>query len=67
MAETFTIKPRADNPMGLMRYIVTQAREEFPEAEQVEIRALWGSRRKKGKVHHTVVANAPNWALERQK
>jgi len=67
MAETFTKKPKASNPMGLMRYIVSQAREDFPEAEHVEIRALWGLRGQKQTVHHRVVATAPDWTLERQK
>lgn len=66
MAETFTIKPKAKNPRGLVRYIVQQAREDFPDASQVEVRATWGNRHRPGKVNHRMVASAPDWALERQ-
>ena len=67
MAETFTIKPKAKNPKGLVRYIVRQAHEDFPEAAEIEVRATWGNRRQPGETHHRMVAAAPDWTLERER
>jgi len=67
MAETLVKKPRAKNRVGLGRYILTRARAEFPDAKTIEIRSIWAKRRRSPKLHHRMVARAPEWTLEDEK
>ena len=67
MAETLVKKPRAKNRIGLARFIVQKVQEDFPDVERVDIVSRWGGRGGPGKVHHSIVARAPNWTLEDRK
>ncbi|MGB0638948.1 MAG: hypothetical protein ACPGTU_06435 [Myxococcota bacterium] len=67
MAETLVKKPKAVNRLGLGRFIVNHAREDFPDAERIEIRSLSGRRPgSKLRTRHRMVATAPSWKLEDQ-
>jgi hypothetical protein len=65
MVETLVKDGKAKNVPGLSRYIVARVREDFPEAQSVELRALRG--RFPGTElteHHRITAQAPRWTLE---
>jgi hypothetical protein len=65
MAETLVKKSKAANRLGLGRFIVSHAREDFPEAQRIEIRSLSGRRTGKSlRTHHRMMASAPSWKLE---
>ncbi len=62
--ETTAKDPKAKNTAGMVRWIVTAAREDYPEAERVEVRAWWG--RFPGKtlhLHHGWTVTAPSWEV----
>lgn len=67
MAETMVSIPKARNRLGLGRAIVTAARDDFPNAQSVEIRSTWARRGKPATVHHYMTAHAPDWNLEDHK
>ena len=67
MVESTARKRNSKNWRGLSRYIAEQAREDFPEAESIEIRAkqvrfTGGEER----VRHRIVMAAPDWEAELQ-
>ena len=64
MAETLVKKRRAKNRVGLARFIVATARQDFPEAKRIEIVSVWGNRKNAGKPHHRITSSAPDWTLE---
>ncbi len=64
IAETLVKKPNAKNRLGLARYVVAMARQDFPEAESIELRSVWGDRAGEESVHHAIRASAPTWSLE---
>jgi len=65
MVETTTMQTMAQNWEGLSRFIVRRAVAEWPEAERVELRAIWTPFPGDGEttVHHRIVAVAPEWQV----
>jgi hypothetical protein len=65
MAESLVKKAKAANRIGLSRFIVERARADYPDAQRIEIRSLTGRRPgKRLRVHHSMVATAPDWDIE---
>ena len=67
MVESTARKRNSKNWRGLSRYVAEQAREDFPEAKSVEIRATQvrftgGEER----VRHRILMAAPDWEAELQ-
>ena len=67
MVETLVKKPKAKNRVGLARFIVNHAKEDFPGVQRIDISSFWGDRKGKTKRHHRIIAEAPNWTLQDQK
>lgn len=66
MVEMTTKKFNSANWRGLSRYIVAQARIEWPDAQQVELVALSGPRPGTNlKTTHRITAKAPDWVPEK--
>lgn len=54
------------NWRGLMRLVVARVRADFPEAQEVVLRAMWGDWGACGaEEHHRFVARAPDWEAVR--
>ena len=68
VVESVASKPKAANRKGLARFIVDQARADFPKIRRVDIISMSGRRpgdRLERK--HRFVARSPEWKLEEQK
>jgi len=64
VVESTTARKKAANRRGLGRFIVAQARQDFPKIRKVEIISLIGKRPgRKLRTHHRMVAEAPDWNL----
>lgn len=64
MVESTTVDRNSPNWKGLSHFIVARAREDFPTATRVELRCLAGSfPGQKLTVHHSYVAEAPDWTV----
>jgi hypothetical protein len=66
VVESTTKKNKSGNWRGLSRYVVQQARAEWPEATKVELVAL--KRRRSAtrlKSSHRITSTAPDWGLEK--
>lgn len=64
MVESTAMKKNAPNWRGLSRYVVAQAREAWPDAREVELKALFGPYPGTDlKTGHTISASAPDWKL----
>jgi hypothetical protein len=62
MVEMTTKKFNSANWKGLTRYVVHEAREEWPEAQKVELVALSGPRPgRRLRPTHRITATAPDW------
>lgn len=62
MVESTAQKKNAPNWRGLSRFIVSSAREDFPDAQKVEMRAMVGPfPGTELKLSHSVTASAPGW------
>jgi len=68
VVESIAGKPKAVNRKGLGRFIVAQARDDFPKIRQVEIISLYGPPPgERLRPHHRMVAQAPDWTIEDRK
>lgn len=68
VVESTTKKFRSANWRGLSRFIVAEARAEWPEATSVELVALRGRRPgKRLRPTHRIISSAPDWGLEKTK
>jgi hypothetical protein len=62
MVESTARSKNSKNWKGLTRFIVTQARADFPEAKEVVLQSMKG-RYPKGEMKpgHRILAEAPDW------
>lgn len=65
MVETTTMSTLAQNWEGLSRFIVQEAVAEWPDAEHVELKAMWVPFPDVAEptMHHHIVAVAPDWTV----
>ena len=62
VVESTTRKTRSKNWKGLTRFLVEHVRNDFPEAQKLELTAYKGVYPKgKMRPHHRIVAEAPEW------
>ncbi len=66
MPETMSIKAEAFNWTGFSRWILKETREDFPEATDIRILAIWTSRALDAEpyIHHGRQASAPDWVWQ---
>ena len=67
MPDTMVTKPEAYNWDGFSRWVLKEAREDFPDATDVAIVALTSDRTEDAElsIRHGRVARAPEWSWER--
>lgn len=63
LVETMVEKPEALNWNNVGPWIVRRAQEDFPEAREVRMEAVWRSETAPPAIHHGRVARAPDWTL----
>lgn len=63
MPDTMSAKADAYNWTGFQRWVLEEVQQDFPEAQQVDIYAIWTSRKPGAEsyIHHGRHAEAPEW------
>jgi hypothetical protein len=63
MPDTMSMKADAYNWTGFQRWVLEEVREDFPEAQEVDILAIWTAREPDADsyIHHGRHAEAPDW------
>jgi len=66
VVETTVKKKKSANWRGLSRFVVAEARTQWPEAQKVELISLRSKRPgNQSRVQHRIVATAPDWTPEK--